>query len=132
MTIEAAVPDASGLLGSGNPVSFPPVAEVRGTVAVLAELGDALELLGGPPEALSSTILWISEPVVTIVAPVMEHVAAILCATGGPASHVAIVARELGLACVMSCALTDEQGLAGRVLAIHPDGTIWSEARTPS
>ena len=131
--IEAAAPDTSDLLGSGDPISFPPVAEVRGTAAVLLELGDAIALLGEPPEVLSATILWIAEPVVTIVAPVMEHVAAILCATGGPASHVAIVARELGLACVMHCVLEDEsglegRGLAGRSLAIRPDGTIWSGA----
>lgn len=117
---------AAEQLGSGEAVSFGSAGEVGGRVSVLGEVGDAIELLGLTGEQLAETIVWINEPVVTIVAPIMEQVAAILCPTGGPASHVAIVARELGLPCLMRCTVATEDQLAGREVTVRSDGTIWA------
>jgi hypothetical protein len=112
-------------IGQGVAVSFPDVPSIRGTVAVVSELPDVLALLGRPD--LPDTLLWVPEPVVTLVAPVMEQVGAILCASGGPAAHVAIVARELDLACLMQCRLGDGEEIGGATLVIAADGTISRE-----
>lgn len=112
-------------IGQGLAVSFPDVPSVRGTIAVVSELPDVLALLGRPD--LAETLLWVSEPVVTLVAPVMEQVGAILCASGGPAAHVAIVARELDLACLMQCELDDGEAIDGATLVVTADGTISRE-----
>lgn len=117
---------AAEQLGSGETVSFGSAGEVSGRVSVLGEVGDAIGLLSLTPEELAETIVWIEEPVVTIVAPIMEQVGAILCPTGGPASHVAIVARELGLPCLMRCTVAAAEELAGREIAVRADGTIWA------
>jgi phosphoenolpyruvate synthase/pyruvate phosphate dikinase len=117
---------AAEQLGSGETVSFGSTGAVSGRVSVLREVGDAIGLLSLTPEELSDTIVWINEPVVTIVAPVMEQVAGILCSTGGPASHVAIVARELGLPCLMRCTVAAEDELSERDVTIRADGTIWA------
>jgi phosphoenolpyruvate synthase/pyruvate phosphate dikinase len=117
---------AAEQLGAGETVSFGSAGEVSGRVSVLREVGDAIGLLSLTPEELAETIVWINEPVVTIVAPIMEQVAAILCSTGGPASHVAIVARELGLPCLMRCTVAAEDELSGREVIVRADGTIWA------
>jgi phosphoenolpyruvate synthase/pyruvate phosphate dikinase len=113
-------------LGSGEIVSFGSAGEVSGRVSVLREVGDAIGLLSLTPDELAGTIVWINEPVVTIVAPIMEQVAAVLCSTGGPSSHVAIVARELGLPCLMRCTVAAEDELADREVTVRADGTIWA------
>jgi phosphoenolpyruvate synthase/pyruvate phosphate dikinase len=113
-------------LGSGEIVSFGSAGEVSGRVSVLREVGDAIGLLSLTPDELAGTIVWINEPVVTIVAPIMEQVAAVLCSTGGPSSHVAIVARELGLPCLMRCTVAAEDELVDREVTVRADGTIWA------
>jgi hypothetical protein len=113
-------------IGAGMPVSFPDIPSLRGRVAAVRELPDVLALFGR--DDLGETLLWISEPVVTLVAPVMEQVAAILCSSGGPAAHVAIVARELDLPCLMQCRIDDGEDIDGATLVISADGTIARES----
>jgi signal transduction protein with GAF and PtsI domain len=111
-------------IGAGLPVSFPDIPSLRGRVTVVRALPDVLALLG---EDLGETLLWISEPVVTLVAPVMEEVAGILCSSGGPAAHVAIVSRELDLPCLMQCRIEDGEDIDGATLVVGADGTIARE-----
>jgi signal transduction protein with GAF and PtsI domain len=106
-------------------VSFPDIPSLRGQVAAVSTLPDVLALLGR--EDLGETLLWVSEPVVTLVAPVMEQVAGILCASGGPAAHVAIVSRELDLPCLMQCRIDGAEEIDGATLVVSADGTIARE-----
>jgi hypothetical protein len=113
-------------VGRGLAVSFPHVPERRGRLTLVAELPDVLALIGEPD--LGERLLWIPEPVVTLIAPVMEQVGGVLCASGGPAAHVSIVARELDLACLMRCEVEGgPAALDGAALAVRPDGTILRE-----
>lgn len=122
--------NGAGLIGRGEAVSFPSEASVEGWFTIVEETADTLALLTVPDE-LAQRVIWISEPLVTLVAPVMEHVAAILCSSGGPAAHVAIVARELGLPCLMRCSLDADGGprsLDGRWIVVAQDGTLQLES----
>jgi hypothetical protein len=114
-------------VGSGLAVSFPDVPERRGRLKVIAGLPDVMALIGEPD--LGERLLWIEEPVVTLIAPVMEYVGAVLCPSGGPAAHVSIVARELDLVCLMRCELDGAAlgELDGAALVVRPDGTILRE-----
>jgi hypothetical protein len=112
-------------IGSGTVVSLPAGYPERGRVAAVSGLTDVLALLGR--DDLGETFLWVEEPTVTAVAPVLEEVAGILCTTGGPTAHVAIVARDLGLLCLMRCQVEGVGEIDGAWLHVDGDGRIARE-----
>lgn len=113
-------------IGSGLPVSFSDVTSVRGRAAVVSALPDTMALLAR--DDLAETIVCVSRPIVTLLAPVMEEIGAILCTTGGPAAHVAIVARDLDLPCLMQCQFDlDVDDLDDATLVITSDGVVYRE-----
>jgi phosphohistidine swiveling domain-containing protein len=112
-------------IGRGEAVSFPQGGSVEGRLVVARELPEVLELLSTIDNPASETILWISTPIVTLVAPVMERLKGVICPSGGATSHVAIVARELGMACVTQLHVEDIDALSGRRLRLRRDGSVW-------
>jgi phosphoenolpyruvate synthase/pyruvate phosphate dikinase len=109
-------------VGGGLVVSLPASHPGRGQVAVVTELDDVLALLDR--DDLDQVFLWVDDPTVTAVAPVLEDVAGVLCTTGGPTAHVAIVSRDLDLLCLMRCEVEDPAALDGGWVRIDGDGRI--------
>lgn len=112
-------------IGSGLVVSLPAERRERGRVTVVSDLDKVLALLGR--EDLDEVFLWINDPTVTAVAPVLEEVAGVLCTTGGPTAHVAIVARDLDLLCLMQCQVEGAEDLEGAWLHVGADGRLSRE-----
>jgi phosphohistidine swiveling domain-containing protein len=65
------------------------------------------------PAALDRTIAFVRMPGVAFLAPVLGRLGAVVCTAGSPASHLALVAIQYGLPCVMGARLHEE----------IPDGT---------
>lgn len=104
--------------GRGEPASSGCV--VTGTVAEITTTEDVLKLLDECPETL---IALMHTSGGTILSPLFTDLTAIVCTTGSTGSHVAILAREFGVPCVMGAALTESE-LAGRTIRLHPDGEV--------
>ena len=56
--------------------------------------------------------------------PLLGRVRGLICTSGGVTSHVAILSREFGLACVMGAELEELDALDGARVEIGTDGTI--------
>ncbi len=71
---------------------------------------------------LDEVILLTGSPSATAVVPLLGRVRGIVCESGGATSHLAIVSREFGIACVMAADLgaVDE----GATVTIGADGSI--------
>lgn len=59
-------------------------------------------------------VVYLEAPNVTMMAPIFDRVVALVCEHGDSQAHVAIVARELGIPCLVQCPLGAKLGgLAG-------------------
>lgn len=119
---EVAVPTGIGSLPAPDPLvvgigASPGVA--TGPIRVLLDPVDAVELLDGEvlvaPETRPD---WM---------PAMQRAAAIVTDTGGMASHAAIVARELGLPCVVGTGTATTDLVDGDLVTV--DGVLGSVVR---
>lgn len=72
---------------------------------------------------LDATILLVDTPSATAVVPLLPRVRGVICRSGGPTSHLALVSREFGLTCVMGAAVPAGAG-DGEQVAIHDDGRV--------
>lgn len=108
-------------VGSGTLVSSSGEA-ATGTFAHLVDVSDLLRVMDGGEERL---VVYIEHPNVTMMAPIHDRLAAILCASGDDQAHVAIVARELGLPCAVRTTLTRAPAeLDGQPVRVEPDGSV--------
>lgn len=111
---------ASEIVGRGVPVGqwqpFGGIAEVANdTDAVLALL----------KRDLSEIILIVSLASATGIAPALPEVRGIVCTSGGPTSHLALVAKEFGIPCVMAVSMqADIRSIEHRRVELYPDGTF--------
>jgi MFS family permease len=104
--------------GSLAPDSIPPVREVgRGTKVFDASPVRGRWLpLGSPEEVLAfmdedpsdSVVVVVKDAGATFLAPIFEDLAAVICRSGTPKSHIGIVSREYQVPCVMATALDEE------------------------
>ncbi len=53
-------------------------------------------------------IVVVADAGATFLAPIFEDLAAVVCLSGTPLSHIGIVSREYEVPCVMSTALTED------------------------
>jgi phosphoenolpyruvate-protein kinase (PTS system EI component) len=85
------------MVGSGE--NLFPAGKVQGLLRRLDTPEQVLELFDedGPP-----VIAWTQFAGSTFLSPVMDKVLAIITSTGTSKGHLAIVARELGLPCVLT------------------------------
>lgn len=108
---------ATRRLGSGVPVSG---GAFEGVVARADSVADVMALLG---TELEETVLLTDQAAATSLAPILPRVRGVLCTGGGPATHLAIVARGLGLSCVMQVEL-DVEMHGGERVAVDEAGTV--------
>jgi len=112
----------SGQLSSGLAVTS---TEASGMVRYISGIEKVLELMKSPE--IEETILLVDTAAATEVTPLLAKVAGIICRSGGLTSHLALVSREFGLACVMSAEIDDPEALEGRRVRITADGEIFGE-----
>lgn len=111
---------ASQAIGAGTAVGA--YAAVSGVARHVSGVEVVIELMGGD---FSEMILLVPDASATNVGPLLADARGIVCTSGGPTSHLALVAREFGLACVMAATLErDLADLDGETVAIEPDGTL--------
>jgi len=106
-------------VGSGLAVN--PV-EAEGVLRVVEELEDVLQLIADPE--LENTILLTSSPGATVLVPLLTKVRGVVCTGGGRTSHLALVSRELGLACVMSADVDIGAMRVGGWVRLAIDGSV--------
>ena len=109
----------------GEVVATGLVASGKGCCGVLrraTEVADVFALMKEPD--LSSTILLTESATATSLVPLLSRVRGLICTSGGITSHLAIVAREFGLPCVMAAVFADPASLEGIEVVLGEDGTV--------
>ena len=109
-------------IGQGNVTSS---GDCQGVLRVVESVEDVLRLM---KEDISSTILLTPTASATIMTPLFPRIKGVVCTTGGATSHVAIVAREFDLACIMGVQFDLKGELDGRVVSMNSDGEIFMES----
>ncbi len=105
-----------GILTSGG--------ECRGTLRVVESIEDVLRLLRGD---LSEIIVLTHSASATAITPLFPKIKGLICTTGGPTSHLAIVAREFDLPCLMASEIRYDGSLDSKPAAFTDDGEILLE-----
>jgi signal transduction protein with GAF and PtsI domain len=81
-------------------------APVRGSWRPMHSPDDVIALMD---EDLSDPIIvMVADAGATFLAPIFEDLAAVVCLSGTPLSHIGIVSREYEVPCIMSTSLADE------------------------
>jgi phosphoenolpyruvate-protein kinase (PTS system EI component) len=99
-------------------------APCRGTVRRAAGVQDVMRLM---QTDLADVILLTDASSATFVTPLFPLLRGIVCTTGGATSHLAIVAREFSLTCVMAARIEFDGELEGRTISLGSDGTLYLE-----
>ncbi|MGQ0826135.1 MAG: PEP-utilizing enzyme [Actinomycetota bacterium] len=84
-------------IGQGTRVFAAP--PVRGTWRRLTSPDDVLELMDTSAEGV---VACVADAGATFLAPIFDELAAVVCLSGTPLSHIGIVSREYQVPCVMS------------------------------
>lgn len=107
------------IIGTGQVVS-------GGEFAGILHQANTVEEVFGllPKENLDEVILLTDAPSATAVVPLLAKVGGVVCRSGGVTSHLAIVAREFGLPCIMGAELDDSETLEGVAVTISGEGEI--------
>jgi phosphoenolpyruvate-protein kinase (PTS system EI component) len=98
---------ADGEVARGTKVMDAP--PVRGRWMRLADPDDVLGLLD---TGAAGVVACVDDAGATFLAPIFDELAAVVCRSGTPMSHIGIVSREYQIPCVMSA----------RVVVEPPDG----------
>jgi len=98
--------------------------ECRGTLRAVESLEDVLRLM---KTDVSEAVIFTHSASATAVTPLFAKIKGVICTTGGATSHLAIVAREFDLPCVMGSEIQDQQPLDGRPVYFSPEGEIFVE-----
>jgi signal transduction protein with GAF and PtsI domain len=80
-------------------------APVRGSWRRLSSPDDVLELMDTTAEGV---VACVADAGATFLAPIFDELAAVVCLSGTPLSHIGIVSREYQVPCVMSATLASE------------------------
>jgi signal transduction protein with GAF and PtsI domain len=78
---------------------------VRGVWRKLTSPDDVLELMDTSAEGV---VACVADAGATFLAPIFDELAAVVCLSGTPLSHIGIVSREYQVPCVMAASLTAE------------------------
>ena len=103
-----------GMLTSGG--------ECTGTLRAVDSIQDVLRLMKGD---LSDVILYMKTASATTATPLFAKIKGILCTAGGATSHLAIVAREFDLPCIMACEIHGDPPLDGRTVSFNQQGEVF-------
>lgn len=90
-------------IGSG--IKVIDAAPVRGTWRRLSSPDDVLALMDTTAEGV---VACVADAGATFLAPIFDELAAIVCLSGTPMSHIGIVSREYQVPCIMAAELQEE------------------------
>ncbi len=85
---------------------------VRGTWHRLDTPDDVLALMDDTAEGV---VACVADAGATFLAPIFDELAAVVCLSGTPLSHIGIVSREYQVPCVMGAVLSTEPSLGDTV-----------------
>jgi signal transduction protein with GAF and PtsI domain len=102
-------------------------APVRGFWRPFDSPADVIALMDEPPA--DSVIGVVADAGATFLAPVFEDLAAVVCLSGTPLSHIGIVSREYEVPCIMSASFAEppEPGTTVEVDCSGAEGVIRAE-----
>jgi signal transduction protein with GAF and PtsI domain len=90
-------------IGTGTRVFEAP--PVQGSWRRLTSPDDVLELMDTTAE---SVVACVADAGATFLAPIFDELAAVVCLSGTPLSHIGIVSREYQVPCIMAATLSGE------------------------
>jgi phosphoenolpyruvate-protein kinase (PTS system EI component) len=97
-------------------------ASAEGRLVALLDVDDLLAAMDAGEQDL---VAYLVHPNVTMMAPIYDSLNAIVCEHGDDASHVAIVARELGIPCAVQTKLElPLERLVGQRVRLEPTGEL--------
>jgi signal transduction protein with GAF and PtsI domain len=97
---------------------------VRGTWRMLETPGDVLALMDS---SASGVVAGVQDAGATFLAPIFDELAAVVCFSGTPQSHIGIVSREYQVPCIMAAALLLDRPTDGAAVEVDcsgPDGVL--------
>ena len=106
-------------IGQGNVTSG---TGCSGTLRVVESVADVLGLM---KEELSDVVVFTRDASVTAVTPLFPKIRGVVCTLGGATSHLAIVAREFDLACIMGSQIDYKGELDGCAIQFNAEGEIF-------
>ena len=106
-------------IGEGNVTSG---TGCQGRLREVKSLADVLELMRTD---LSDVVVFTREASATAVTPLFPKIRGVVCTLGGATSHLAIVAREFDLACIMGSRIDYEGELDGCTISFNDKGEIF-------
>ena len=109
------------LLGSGTACFSGEDAE--GTLHVVSELQHVISIMKNPPK---DAIVLTNIAGGTTLSPILRKVHGVICTIGSTASHIAIVSREFGLACIVGAKdIPFDASLNGKRVRMEKSGSVF-------
>ena len=96
--------------------------ECDGVLRVVETVQDVIGLM---KTDVSNVILFTRSASATTVTPLFSRIKGVVCTAGGPTSHLAIVAREFDIPCVMASEIQYEGNLDLQKIIINKEGEIF-------
>lgn len=94
----------------------------EGVAAAADDPADVVALVGRSD--VNELVLIVASPSATALVPLMASVRGVICLGGGPTSHLALIAREFGLPCLMSAQIDSVEQVPGAMIRVAEDGGI--------
>ena len=98
-------------------------AEATGKLHVIRDIEDVLRLMNNGAE---DVIVLLDAAGATTITPIFSSIKGIICTTGGITSHLAIVAREFNVPCIMGADVKFDDNLQGRTVKLDKSGEIFA------
>ena len=96
-------------------------APVRGTWRMLETPDDVLALMDAPADAI---VAGVRDAGATFLAPIFDELAAVVCFSGTPQSHIGIVSREYQVPCVMGAEIVGAAPADGDAVEVDCSGAV--------
>ncbi len=106
-------------LGKGMLISG---GECTGMLRVVETVQDVIALM---QTDVSNVILFTRSASATTVTPLFSRIKGVVCTSGGPTSHLAIVAREFDIPCLMASDVNFDGNLDQQEIFINKEGEIF-------
>jgi signal transduction protein with GAF and PtsI domain len=94
-------------------------APVRGTFRAIETPEDVLALMDSGAEGV---VALVRDAGATFLAPIYHELAAVVCTSGTPRSHIGIVSREFQVPCIMGCRFTGGEPADGAEVELDCSG----------
>jgi signal transduction protein with GAF and PtsI domain len=92
---------------------------------VLRAVETVQDVIGLMKTDVSNVILFTRSASATTVTPLFSRIKGVVCTAGGPTSHLAIVAREFDIPCVMASEIQYDGNLDLQKIIINKEGEIF-------